>query len=290
MQRAAGAAFLAYAVALATAIVVGHAVPAERPLWIAAWGDVAATLAVFAFSFGFRNSSFYDPYWSLAPIAIAVYWTASAERVGVDPTRQTAVLVLVGWWGARLTWNWVRSWGGLTHEDWRYVRLRQQTGGAYWLVSLAGLHMMPTVIVFLGLLPLYPALSVGVRPWGLLDALAVLVTGGAVLLEQTADRQLLRFRRSDPDPRSILASGLWARSRHPNYLGEIGFWWGLFLFGLSARPGWWWSGIGALAITLLFRGVSLPLIETRMLERRPGYAEHQKRVPLLLPRWRGAGR
>jgi len=290
MQRATGAVFLAYAVALATAIVVGHAAPPERPLWIAAWGDVAATLVVFAFSFGFRNSSFYDPYWSLAPIAIAVYWIASAESIGVDPTRQTLVLVLVCWWGARLTWNWARGWGGLTHEDWRYVRLREQTGAAYWLVSLTGLHMMPTVLVFLGLLPLYPALSVGVRPWGLLDALAVLVTGGAVLLEQTADRQLLRFRRGDPAPGSILASGLWARSRHPNYLGEIGFWWGLFLFGLAARPEWWWTGIGALAITLLFRIASLPLIETRMLERRPGYAEHQERVPMLLPRWRGAGR
>ena len=286
MQRAAGAVFLAYAVALATAIVVGHASAAERPLWIAAWGDAAATLVIFAFSFGFRNSSFYDPYWSLAPIAIAVYWIASAESIAVDPTRQTLVLVLVCWWGVRLTWNWIRGWGGLAHEDWRYVQLREQTGAAYWLVSLAGLHVMPTVLVFLGLLPLYAALSVGERPWGLLDALAVLVTGGAVLLEQTADRQLLRFRRGDPDPRSILDSGLWAHSRHPNYLGEIGFWWGLYLFGLSARPGWWWTGIGALAITLLFRVASLPLIETRMLERRPGYAEHQKRVPLLLPRWR----
>lgn len=289
MQRAAGAVFLAYAVALATAIVVAHAVPAERPLWIAAWGDVAATLVVFAFSFGFRNSSFYDAYWSLAPIAIAVYWISSAESIGVDPTRQTVVLLLVVWWGARLTWNWARGWGGLGHEDWRYVQLREQTGSAYWGVSLVGLHLMPTVFVFLGLLPLYAALSVGVRPWGLLDGMAVLVTGGSVLLEQTADRQLLRFRRSDPAPGSVLASGLWARSRHPNYLGEIGFWWGLFLFGLSARPGWWWTGIGALAITGMFRIVSLPLIETRMLERRPGYAEQQRRVPLLLPRWRGTG-
>jgi steroid 5-alpha reductase family enzyme len=286
VQRAATAVFLAYAIALAAAIVAGQLSPAESPLWIAAWGDGVATLVIFAFSVGFRNSSFYDPYWSLAPIAIAVYWIASAESIGVDPTRQAAVLVLVSWWGIRLTWNWARGWGGLAHEDWRYVRLREQSGSAYWLVSLVGIHGMPTLLVFLGLLPLYAALSVGVRPWGLLDALAVLFTGAAILLEQTADRQLLRFRQGDPDPRAILASGLWARSRHPNYLGEIGFWWGLYLFGLAARPGWWWTGIGALAITVMFRIVSLPLIETRMLGRRDGYAEHQKRVPLLLPRLR----
>ncbi len=286
MQRAASAVFLAYAIALAAAIAAGEAVPFERPLWIAAAADVVATLVIFAFSVGFRNASFYDPYWSLAPIAIAVYWIASAESVGVDSTRQAVVLSLVIWWGVRLTWNFARGWGGLGHEDWRYVQLRDRSGSAWWLVSLVGIHLMPTLIVFLGLLPLYSALSVGIRPWGWLDALALALTAGAVLLEQSADRQLLRFRSSGPGPRAILTSGLWARSRHPNYLGEIGFWWGLYLFGLAARPEAWWTGVGALAITLLFRVVSLPMIETRMRERRPGWAEHAKRVPMLLPRLR----
>jgi steroid 5-alpha reductase family enzyme len=260
------------------------------PLWIAFAADVVATGVIFAFSVGFRNSSFYDAYWSVAPIAIGVYWIADAESIGVDPRRQTAVLLLILWWGLRLTWNWARGWSGLDHEDWRYRRLEEQTGRAWWPVSFAGIHMLPTLLVFLGLLPVYAALSSGIRPWGWLDALATAVTAAAVLLEQTADRQLLRFRRAGPEPGAILAAGLWARSRHPNYLGEIGFWWGLYLFGLAADPGAWWTVVGAVAITLLFLGVSLPLMETRMLERRPGYAAHRERVPLLLPRLRPPSR
>ena len=42
---------------------------------------------------------------------------------------------------------------------------------------------------------------------------------------------------------------------------------------MAANPTWWWTVVGALSITLMFRFVSLPMIETRMLERRPGYAE-----------------
>ncbi len=77
---------------------------------------------------------------------------------------------------------------------------------------------------------------------------------------------------------------MWAWSRHPNYLGEMGFWWGLYLFGLAANPDWWWTIVGPLAITLMFRFVSLPMIETRMRERRPGYADFAARSSLVLPR------
>jgi steroid 5-alpha reductase family enzyme len=201
----------------------------------------------------------------------------------VSGLRQGLVLALVGWWAVRLTWNWARGWHGLHHEDWRYVDLRASSGSAYWLVSFVGLHLMPTLQVFLGCLPLWPALAVGTRPFGPLDVVATLVTAGAIAIEQRADNQLRAFRRAQPPPEAILASGLWAWSRHPNYFGEMGFWWGLWLFALAADPGAWWTGVGALSITLMFRFASLPLVETRMLARRPGFAAHQRMVSMVVP-------
>jgi steroid 5-alpha reductase family enzyme len=144
--------------------------------------------------------------------------------------------------------------------------------------------MLPTLIVFLGCLPLYPALAVGREPVGGLDIAAFVVTLGAIWLEARADKQLKRFRDSSPPREEFLRGGLWAWSRHPNYLGEMGFWWGLGLFGLAANPDWWWTLAGPLAITLLFRFVSLPMIETRMRERRPAWAAWAERTSLVLPR------
>lgn len=72
-------------------------------------------------------------------------------------------------------------------------------------------------------------------------------------------------------------------SRHPNYFGEMSFWWSLFFFGLAADPGYAWTGIGALAITAMFRFISLPMMEERSLARRPGYAEHQRKTSLVIP-------
>ncbi len=146
---------------------------------------------------------------------------------------------------------------------------------------------MPTVLVFLGCLPLYAALSAGSQPFGWLDALACLVTLGAIALEATADQQLLRFRREQtPGSRGTLRSGLWAWSRHPNYCGEVLFWWGVFGFGLAAGFQYWWSVAGAVSITLLFRFVSLKLIDDRMLTNRPDYKTRMETVPALVPRLR----
>ncbi len=278
---------IAYAVAFGVACATALLTPTTDPIWIALQADVAATVAIFAFSFAYDNSSFYDAYWSVAPIPIAVYWALAPGGLPGPWLREALVLGLVSAWGLRLTWNWARGWHGLSHEDWRYVDKRAETGRLYWLVSLTGLHMMPTLLVFAGCLALYPALATGTRPFGLIDVAATIVTGTAIWLEATADQQLRRFRLSDPPPEAILETGLWAYSRHPNYLGEVLFWWGLFGFALAAAPGtWMWTGAGCLAITLLFRFISLPLIENRMLARRPDYKRRIETTPVLIPRFR----
>jgi steroid 5-alpha reductase family enzyme len=63
----------------------------------------------------------------------------------------------------------------------------------------------------------------------------------------------------------------------------MGFWWGLFLFGVAAHPSWWWTVVGALSITGLFRFASLPMIEARMSNSRPDYAAYAARTSLVLP-------
>jgi steroid 5-alpha reductase family enzyme len=274
---------IVYALALLAAVACAAALPGWHPLAVALAADVAATVVVFAGSRAFDNSSLYDPYWSAAPVPIAVYLAAGADA-GVPLLRQGLVIALVTAWALRLTWNWARGWEGLHHEDWRYRDKRREAGRLYWPVSFVGIHLMPTLMVFAGCLALYPALATGTRPLGLLDLAAALATGGAIWLEATADQQLLRFRRSNPPREAFLDTGLWSRVRHPNYLGEIGFWWGLALFALAADPSAWWACAGAVSITLLFRFVSLGLIDRRMLERRPAYARRLQTTPALIPR------
>jgi steroid 5-alpha reductase family enzyme len=274
---------IAYGVALVVAIVTALSVDVDSLEWRTLIADVAATVAIFVFSVVFRNSSFYDPYWSVAPIVIVIAWLGLGVGTA-DPARAILATAGVSIWGVRLTYNWWRGWRGIDHEDWRYVDLQNKTGALYWPVSFLGIHMMPTLMVFLGCLPLAPALVTGSRPFGWIDALGTLVLGTAIWWEAESDNQLLRFRRSRPPAGSTLSDGLWSLSRHPNYFGEILFWWGIFLLGLGAAPEQWWRVVGASAITIMFRVVSLPMIDTRMCERRPDYAATIASTPSVVPR------
>jgi steroid 5-alpha reductase family enzyme len=270
----------AYAAAAGAAVAVARLAPTRSPISAAALADLAATLVVFAFSLGIDNSSLYDPYWSVAPVAIALYWLV---QLGPRPAaRGVVVVLLLSVWAARLTANWLLRWRGLGDEDWRYAGYRR-FGPLYWPISLFGFHLLPTVIVFLGCLSLVPTLSGATRGLGALDALAFALTLGAIALESVADRQLRRFLASPRKPSDILASGLWALSRHPNYFGEVAFWWGLYLFGLAANPSWWWTIAGPVAVTGLFLGVSVPMMDRHMTGRHPGYAQHMARRSAFLP-------
>jgi steroid 5-alpha reductase family enzyme len=184
----------------------------------------------------------------------------------------------------RLTYNWSRGWTGLDHEDWRYTDFHERFPKLYWGISFFGLHMLPTLQVFLGCIPLYYAVAASSRPLGWIDALAVVVTSTGIFFETVGDRQLHDFVNGPKKPGETLNTGLWRYTRHPNYFGGVSFWWGMALFGFAAAPdAWLWCFAGAVAMTMLFVFVSLPLMEKRSLERRPGYAEVIERTSILIP-------
>lgn len=246
--------------------------------------DVAATILVFVFSVVFNNSSVYDAYWSVAPPVIAVYLVKLFPEG--NSVRQFIVIALVLFWSIRLTINWFRGWNGFEHQDWRYTSIAEKTGKLYWPVSFLGIHFMPTIFVFLGCLPLWYSISSN-TPINVFDVVATLFTFLAILTEWIADEQLIKFKKRRTY-NSYIKSGLWSFSRHPNYLGEICFWGGMFLFVLSSSEfktfTGYWTITGFVSMVILFKFISIPLMEKRNMERKPGYQEYIKKVPALLPR------
>ena len=273
-----------YLAALFAAFVTASALPGDlHPIWIALIADLTATLVVFVAGALVGNSSLYDPYWSVAPLVIIIYWAMSGGESDTNLIRVTLVFILVYAWGLRLTFNCFRRWTSMAYEDFRYKDLRKSTGKLYPLVDLFGIQLFPTLLVFAGCLPLYPALTSG-SALGIFDLIAVLVAGFGIFYEALADQQLRRFLVTRNDPAKVCTDGIWGRSRHPNYLGELSFWCGLWFFALAANPDWWWTGIGALAMVLLFVFISIPMMQTRHKERRSDYEDQVRNIPLLLPK------
>ena len=80
-----------------------------------------------------------------------------------------------------------------------------------------------------------------------------------------------------------LDTGLWYHSRHPNYLGEQMWWWGLVVFAWNLGQGW--TLIGALVNTLCLVYVTI-LVERRMVKqeyRAEAYRAYQKTTSVWIP-------
>ncbi len=238
--------------------------------------DVAATVFVFVFSLIFKNASVYDPYWSVQPIVIVAGF-ALTNNISAPAT--ILLLVSIVYWGIRLTGNWAYVFGGLNHQDWRYTKLQKDTGKFYPLINFLGIHLMPTLIVYLTTLPAVYVTQYQLRAnAGSYIGAAVCI--GAATLQLAADMQMQRYRKSGQH--GLIRTGLWKYARHPNYLGEILMWWGVAIQAISVMPDHWWFAAGALANTILFLTVSIPMADKRQSEK-PGYAEYKAHTRSLLP-------
>lgn len=256
--------------------------PSTGRMWLDTLiADVLATVAIFVFSRLYRNSSFYDAYWSVIPPLLLTYWWSQS---GVHALRCWLIAVIVAVWAVRLTANWVYSFPGLHHEDWRYPMLRASAGRWSFLADLVAIHLIPTLLVFAGMLPAYVTVTRPGGDLGWLTAIACVVGLAAVALELVADTQMHRFTR-DRRPGEVMDRGLWSWSRHPNYFGEFSFWLSLALFGVATSPAdAWWLGLGAVAMLGMFLGSSIPMMEQRSLQRRPEYQDVIARVSRFVPR------
>lgn len=237
--------------------------------------DILATVIVFVFSCIFHNASVYDPYWSVVPPVVLLYMAfqteLSAERV--------LLLIAVWYWGIRLTGNWVYTFHGLRHQDWRYTMLKESTGRFYPAVNFLGIHLFPTLVVYFCMLPAVYAFQLEVKA-NLLSVFFILVSLFAVTLQLIADRQMHQFRQKKTG--GLIRTGLWKYSRHPNYLGEILMWWGMALSVISVLPQYYFLCAGALINTLMFLIVSIPMADRRN-SSKPGFEAYKKETRMLLP-------
>ncbi|MTE22988.1 DUF1295 domain-containing protein [Microbacterium sp. ZXX196] len=127
------------------------------------------------------------------------------------------------------------------------------------------------------------------QPFGALGVAGAIVWVAGMLIEIVADAQKSAFKADRGNAGRFISSGLWSRSRHPNYFGEILLWIGVFLVAAPALSGWQWVAvISPLFVTLLLTRVSgIPLLEKKA-ERNwgddPAYVAYRERTPVLLPR------
>lgn len=244
-------------------------------IWALFLADVVATIFTWLMGLLYKNVSVYDPYWSVAPPVILTAYAYCVPKVSVS----AIVMVIVVWiWAIRLTINWAVTFKGLRYEDWRYTKYRtEKSAWIFHVINFSGLNMMPTIVVFLAMMPAIYLLKFApeVTIWTWIGALMCVI---ATTIQLIADTTAHQFRREHKG--EICKVGLWKNGRHPNYFGEILMWWGVWVqwAGYSLD----WLIVGAIVISALFLGISIPLMESRQMKNKPGYEQYRKETRILI--------
>ncbi len=202
-------------------------------------------------------------------------------RGGFDP-RSLAIAAAITVWALRLgpfLFLRVRRDG----EDRRFRQIKPNFPAFLMTWTLQGLWVSLTAAAALAAL----LASESTPPdWTLAAGLALWTLGFAV--EVTADAQKTRFRAAPENRDRYITSGLWAWSRHPNYLGEIVLWVGIAVIAAPALEAWQLATlVSPVFVWLLLTRIS----GVRMLEARanrrwrddPGYRDYVRRTNTLLP-------
>ncbi len=235
-----------------------------------------------------------DVAWGLGFVAIALVAALVGLAADDADARRWLVLVLVTIWGGRLGWH-VRSRAIGDHggkEDPRYAEL---LGGSLSEVGI-GTAVRKVFAVqggvqwFVGLPVAIGGVLATEHAW--LVAVGVVVWAIGFGFETIGDRQLAAYKAKPKDERpTVMDTGLWGWTRHPNYFGDAAMWWGLWLTaGLASG---WVAGLATvacpLAMTFFIRNVTGAKLLEKTMSQRDGWDEYADRVPMFFPRPPGLG-
>ncbi len=235
--------------------------------------DTVSTVVVFIVGVIVGSASIYDPYWSVQTVFIYIPLMIKYNNFSVGAF---IYLFAILFWSVRLTINFIKGFDGLSYIDWRYKMLKEKSGPFYQIVSFTGIHMFPTIVVFLASIPayLYIMNDMTFEP---LNIIGLLIMTFATIIELVSDRDMRKFKEVRTSNKEIINIGLWKYSRHPNYFGEIMFWYGVALTFILSNIGMWYSIIGAILNTLLFIFISVPMEENHLKEYKEGFEEYKKK-------------
>jgi steroid 5-alpha reductase family enzyme len=256
------------------------------------WADFAATLpwtalavvVVLAITFAVAvrqgRHSVMDVAWGPGFVAVAVVSWCLSAGIG-DDARRLLLLLLTAVWGLRLGVHigW-RARDG--HEDPRYQAMLSSAPGNRNAYALRRVYLPQGLVMFFVSLPVQVGMS-ATGGIGWLALLGVLLWLTGFTFETVGDWQLQQFKRDTSRRGTVLDTGLWRYTRHPNYFGDAAVWTGLFLIAADSWPGILTVLSPALMVWTLAAKTGKPLTEKAM-SGRPGYREYVEATSGFIPR------
>ncbi len=179
----------------------------------------------------------------------------------INTERSLAAALFGGFWGLRLSLHLYKSRFLSSHEDTRYLELRETWGGKAFFIFFQA----QGVLIFLFTLPYY-AVSIDPRPLDFLFWIGGALWALSILGELVADKQLESFKKRKAG--RVCKEGLWRYSRHPNYFFEWLHWLSYPIMTFGSEYFWLTIHAPILMLYLILKVTGIPPIEERALKKK----------------------
>lgn len=240
----------------------------------------AALTIAWAVSVRIHDVSIVDICWG--PGFVLLAWLYCLLHAAFSP-RPILIAALVTLWGVRLAVHIFRRHRG-AGEDPRYRAMRASYGHPFWWRSLFIVFWLQAAILWFVALPaLASARAPGPSNVTATDVAGLLLFAIGFAFETIGDYQLDRFKSVPSNRGTVLDTGLWRFTRHPNYFGDAVLWWGVYLIAASAPEGRLTAASPLLMTLLLLRVSGVTLLERSLKASKPGYAAYMARTSAFLP-------
>ena len=251
-----------------------------RQLVIIFIANVISTIVIWFIGVLINTASVYDPYWSVQTPVIYICLLIKYKNLNVG---NLIYLELILFWAIRLTYNYTKTFHDISYIDWRYKQIKEVTGIFYQIINLLGICMVPTIIVYAASIPSFLFIMDNIN-LEYIQLIGYIIIFFAILIEMKADIDLHEFKRIRNNRNEIIRIGLWNYSRHPNYFGEICFWYGVSMVYIFCdfKKNWYFI-LGAVLNNALFLGISIPLAENNLKKYKEGYDEYIKQTSKIIP-------
>ncbi|MBR4985150.1 MAG: DUF1295 domain-containing protein [Proteobacteria bacterium] len=272
--------FVTYAIAIACGVLSFGYFKDLIPIYDALFAaNAIATIVTWLSGVIFKSASIYDPYWSVQTpvIMLGLMLMTSTFSPGI-----LLFFAFLMFWAVRLTGNFIAGFHDISYVDWRYKLLKERSGRLFQLVNLLGICMFPTTVVYIASLPAIAYVLDG-RDFELVNLIGLAIMLSGTLLELAADIQMKRFIKTRKDRSEIIRTGIWKYSRHPNYLGEILFWYGLALVYILPDVSRLPYIAGAVINHMMFLFISVPMAEGNMKKYKANFEQYKREVRMFLP-------
>ena len=271
--------------AFAIAISIAYATGIEL-VFRAVFLAFAIQWIAFIPAYVFQTEKFYDLTGSLTYLSVIWYsLTYSSEYFANLNLANLVIVLLITFWALRLgSFLFMRI--HKDGEDKRFRTIKPSASQFFMTWTLQGLWV--SLCSMCALTAISSDSGLIVNPV-FFAGLVLFIFG--FLLEIIADKQKSKFRAIPENKNKFISSGLWARSRHPNYFGEIVLWTGISVMSFSSLEGLQYLTL----ISPIFTYVLLVYISgVRMLEARgdikwgenEDYRNYKENTPVLLLRLR----